>query len=104
MIEIKSEEGETREFVVVPPEGAEFDQPEKHREIEAALTNAFPSCKFQVTTVPTRYDDFFFLPIMGVAGDPGNAQPMLKPPAIELVDEITRFLAEYQNRAKTVLH
>ncbi|CAN7721248.1 hypothetical protein [Aminobacter sp. LjRoot7] len=100
---IKTEGGETREFLVIPPAGVWFDT--RRREIAIELERRFPNMKFTVTVVSGEQDDrdFKVIPILGAAD--GN-QPMLKWASMDVIEEVLGCLAAFivQSETKPILH
>ncbi|MEO5326475.1 hypothetical protein PV773_24495 [Mesorhizobium sp. CC13] len=95
MTDICSEDGECREFIVIPPEGDHFDDPIELMRIQDALDERFPTMKFIVSiSGPVRYEDFAVVPVLGVAGG-ADPKPMLRPPAIDLLEDIATCLAQF---------
>ncbi|AMS39340.1 hypothetical protein HNQ95_006032 [Aminobacter ciceronei] len=100
---IKAEDGETREFLVIPPAGVWFDT--RRREIATELERRFPNMKFTVTMVSGEQDDrsFKVVPILGTAD---GKQPMLKWPSMDVIEEVLDCLAGFivQSETKPILH
>ncbi|WP_406873280.1 hypothetical protein WHT83_06165 [Aminobacter sp. P9b] len=100
---IKAEDGETREFLVIPPAGAWFDT--RRREIAIELERRFPDMKFTVTVESSEQDEraFKLIPILGAAD--GNT-PMLKWPSMDVIEDVLNCLAGFivQSETKPLLH
>lgn len=100
---ISSEDGETREFLIIPPAGDWFDT--RRREMAIELERRFPDMKFTVTVESSEQDEkgFKVIPILGAAD--GNT-PMLKWPSIDVLEEVLGCLAGFivQSETKPVVH
>lgn len=104
MREILSEDGETREFLVLLPKGEFYDS--RQREIEEALRREFPNMKFTL-----RIDDdervergFGVMPILGVAD---TGKPMLEWPSNDVLTEVCLFIGGYvvqKHKSEAAIH
>ena len=101
---VHSENGECREFLVVPPEGERFDRASTLLPVKEALERTFPGYKFIVSIEgPQRFHDWFVVPVLGeVGGDEGR--PMLKGPSLATIQEIATCLAAFNSEAKSRLN
>ncbi|CDX27898.1 hypothetical protein MPL3356_70334 [Mesorhizobium plurifarium] len=87
------ENEECSEFVVVPPEGARFDDPLLQKQIEDDLHREFPNRRFTVTTAgKKRFKDFFVAPVID-----GN-HPLVGMPMIDTFWDFAVFLHRYVSR------
>jgi hypothetical protein len=100
---IRSEDGETREFLVIPPPGEWFDT--NLGLIAAELDRRFPNMKFTLTKDARAPEEkaFQVIPILGAAD---GVQPMLKWPSIDVVEDVLECLAGFmmQSETKPILH
>ena len=84
-----------RDFIVVPPHGAKFDSSSMLVRIQDELNAEFTAYNFRVTLDgPSRHDDFFLIPLLGVAGDGGQTE-MREHPDPEIFRDIAIFLMRY---------
>lgn len=89
---ILSEDGETREFLVLFPKVEFYDA--RLREIEEALRSEFPNMKFTVRLDTDRKVEkgFGVMPILGAAD---TGQPMLEWPSTDVLTEVCVFIGGY---------
>jgi hypothetical protein len=82
--------GECREFVVLPPEGVQFDEPTLHTRIAEALREAFPDAGFTVMgrDNPLRDDEFTIIPVV----EERDGERMSRLPHPDVIAEIGNFL------------
>ncbi|PWK73864.1 hypothetical protein [Aminobacter sp. AP02] len=98
------ENRECNKFLVVPPNGCQFDAPWKQQEIREALESSFPSLRFVVTTEGRRrFAAFLIVPIGGVAGK-GRQPPKRPLPSLALLERIGTFLTQFLEENKRSLH
>jgi hypothetical protein len=81
--------GESREFVVLPPLGSQFDEPALHQRIAEALREAFPDAGFTVLAGGPREDDFTIMPVV----EERNGVKTSRVPHPDVIAEIGTFLA-----------
>jgi hypothetical protein len=94
--------GECREFVVLPPESAQFDEPALQARIAEALRKAFPDAGFTVmgTDDPLRDDEFTIIPVV----EERDGERMSRLPPADYIAEIGNFLAENFAGIQAKLH
>lgn len=80
--------GECREFVVIPPDGAQFDELGLQARIAEALREAFPDAGFTVISAEYRNDDFTILPVL----EERNGVMTTRMPHADVIAEIDTFL------------
>ena len=82
-----------REFIVLPPNGDEFDAPGMHDRIRRALASRFPAYEWHLMPHGRHREEcFVFLPVLGVAGGAPWEISMIERPDIEDLQEIADFL------------
>lgn len=92
---------ECREFLVIPPLGAQFDEPEMMQRIAEALSEEFPDAVFTVAD-GDRGDEFSIYPILGVAN---SDTPLARMPAQGVMAAIIDFLeANFAGIPKPGIH
>lgn len=74
---------ECDQFILMPPQGAIFEETELHREILDALRNRFPTLTFYVYLSGERDEEAFGL-IPVLSGNPNS--PFSEPFAFEVTD------------------
>lgn len=83
-------EGECREFVVLPPAGVQFDEPDLQARIAEALREAFPDAGFTVIAPKEsiREDEFMIMPVV----EEINGVRTSRLPHADVIAEIGAFL------------
>lgn len=92
---------ECREFLIIPPFGAQFDELDMMKRITEALGEEFPESMFTVTG-GERGEDFAVYPVLGLTG---SDQPLLRIPDEGVVAAISDFLqTNFSRIPKPALH
>lgn len=94
---IRSQDGETREFVVLLPEGL-FDSLPRHRAIAGAFSRRFPDMKFTLQPRGARQVQYGVC-IFPVLGTKASDQPMLEWPSHDVLAAVVGCLASFIGKA-----
>lgn len=89
---IQSEDGETREFLVIPPVGEWFYT--NSLTMLQELERRFPTMKFTISAEPGQQDDsgFKLIPILGATD---SNVPMLQWPSMDVIEDVLSCLAGF---------
>lgn len=92
---------ECREFLIIPPIGAQFDEPDMMKRIAEALGEEFPESLFTVAG-GDREEDFAVYPVLGMTD---SDQPLLRVPDEGVIGAIRDFLeANFASMPKPSMH